>query len=248
MSDNLNYGYILQEQKSEHKIPVFRRLKIKQKEMYQASGNTLDFFYLPCTKTNYYEEKSIKKLIELLRKQKTEYIAFEPNLSKHISFFQEKNFCVIDGSSIKKHLLAQAFFSYLKTNKINVEKTGVHLCANTMKDIEFFFDKISKINTTFTMCTENEKFYSNILQKYGIAVHFSDNVFNKIIIYYSGKIPYSTNSHLIDLSAGNYKISCTKFPDLFQNITPVEAELLIRMNFSSCDAGFYDSGVKITYL
>lgn len=243
----MNYGYILREEKSVQKFSVFHRLKIKHKKLYQASGNMLNFFYLPYTKNKYYEEKSIKKLIESLKQQKTEYIAFESNLLKYTSFFQEKNFCVINGASIKKHLLVQSFFSYLKTNKIDTEKIGIHLCANNMNDISFFFDKISKINTTFTMCSENEMFYDSILKKYGIAVHFSDNVFNKIVICYNGKIPYSTNSHLIDLSVGNYKISCSNFPDLFSNITPTEAELLIRMNYSSCDAGFYDSGIKITY-
>lgn len=244
----MNYGYILQEQKSAQKFSAFRRLKIKQKEMYKTPENMLNFFYLPCTKNKHHEEKAIKKLIECLKQEKTEYIAFEPDLSKHASFLKEQNFFVIDGSAITKHLLVQAFFSYLKTNKTDITKIGVHLCANNMNDISFFFDKISKINTTFTMCTENEMFYDSILKKYGIAVHFSDNVFNKIIIYYNGKIPYSTNSHLIDLPLGNYKISGTNFPDLFQNITPAEAELLIRMNYSSCDTGFYDSGIKIAFL
>ena len=210
--------------------------------MYENAGNALDFFYLPNTK-----EKAIKKLIDFLKEEKIEYIALEQDLYKYALFFQEKNFFVIDGSSIKKHLLVHAFFSYLKTSKTDVEQTGVHICANNMNDINFFFDKISKMNTTFTMCNENERFYDKILKKYGIAVHFTDNVFNKIIICCNGKVPYNINSHLIDLSAESYKISCAKFPDLFQNITPVEAELLIRMNYSSCDAGFYDSGVKITY-
>ncbi len=246
MSDSLNYGYILTEEKNAQKFSVFRRLKIKYKQVYQNYENTLYLFYLPYTKNKHYKEKSLKKLIECLKQEKTKYIAFEPDLLKYASFLKEENFCVIDGSSLKKHLLLQGFFSYIKTKKIDIEKTGVHLCANNMKDISFFFDKISTLNTTFTMCTENEIFYDDILKKYGIAVHFSDNIYNKIIVCHSGKIPYSTNSHLIDLSLGNYKISCSNFPDLFPNITPVEAELFIRINYSSCDTGFYDSGVKIT--
>ncbi len=240
----MNYGYILQEEKSKNKFSWFYRPKIKYKEVYKTSENTLNFFYFPHPHNNSSETKYIKQLIEILKQHNTEYILFEPDLSNHTSFFREKNFVVLDGTSVKKHLLLQAFFSYIKTNQTNVEKTGIHLCADKLEDIYFFFDKISKINTVFSMCTENERFYNNILKKYGIAVHFSDNVCNKIIICYNGKIPYSSNSHIIDLSVGNYKISCSKFPDIFSKITPAEAELLIRMNYPSFDTGFYDSGIK----
>ena len=243
----MNYGYILQEEKNAQTFSVFHRLKINYIEAYQTCENTLNFFYLPYPKNVSFEEKCIKKLVNLLKYHETKHIAFESHLSKYIPIFQDTGFCVTDGSLIKKHLLVQAFFSYLKTNKIDTEKTGIHLCVNTMNDIDFFFDKISKINAVFSMCTENEKFYGNILNKYGIAVHFSDNVYNKIIICHNGNVPYNTNSNLLDLSVGNYKISCANFPDLFSNITPVEAELFIKMNYSSCDTGFYDSGIKITY-
>ncbi|MBR2878519.1 MAG: hypothetical protein IKB92_05400 [Clostridia bacterium] len=180
----------------------------------------------------------------LLKQHKTEYIAFEPALSHYASFFQENGFNVFDGSSIKKHLLVQRLFAYIKAKQIDIEKTGIHLCADNINDIDFFFEKISKLNTVFSMDRYNEKFYDSILKKYGIAVHFSDTVCNKIIIGHNGKIPYSTNSHLIDLYSGNYKIICTKFPCLFPDFTPTEAELLLRMNYPSCDEGFYDSGIK----
>lgn len=242
----MNYGYILPDDKYEKNFSLFRKSKIKRKEIYQTSGNILISFYLPHSRKKSYEEKTIKKLIYFLKQYQIEYIAFAVGLSKYTALFREKGFYVIDGSAIKNHLLAQGFFAYLKTNRTDTEKTGIHLCANNMKDIDFFFDRISKINTVFSMCTENESYYSNILKKYGIAVHFSDNVSNKIIIYHSGEIPRAVNSHTIGLSSGNYKITCSKFPNLFPEITPAEAELLLRMNYSSCDSGFYDSGIKIT--
>lgn len=240
----MHYGYILQSNVNKQKFPVFSRPKIKMQEKYKTADNILNFFYLSYKNRNSHDQKTAKKLMALLKQHKTEYIAFEPALSHYASFFQENGFNVFDGSSIKKHLLVQRLFAYIKAKQIDIEKTGIHLCADNINDIDFFFEKISKLNTVFSMDRYNEKFYDSILKKYGIAVHFSDTVCNKIIIGHNGKIPYSTNSHLIDLYSGNYKIICTKFPCLFPDFTPTEAELLLRMNYPSCDEGFYDSGIK----
>lgn len=239
----MNYGYILQKEKTEHKTSFFRMFKTEQKEMYKTHENLLNFFYLPYTTKKRSEEKAVKKLIKHLKQEKTDYIAFAPDLLKLVTVFKAENFYVIDGSTATKHLLVQALFSYQKT-KADVQKSGIHICADNMNDISFFFDQICKIDTTFSMCTENAKFHENILKKYGIAVHFSDNVYNKIIVYYNGTIPRHTNSHLIDLSLENYKITCEKYPDLFQKITPVEVELLIRMCNLSFNDEFHNSGIK----
>ena len=240
----MHYGYILQGNVNKQKFPVFSRPKIKMQEKYKTADNILNFFYLSYKNRNLYNKKTTKKLMDFLKQHKTKYIAFEPALSNFSSLFQENGFSVIDGSSIKKHLLVQRFFSYIKVNQIDIEETGIHLCADNMNDIVFFFNKLSALTTTFSMCSDNERFYDSILKKHGIAVHFSDNVCNKIIICHNGKIPRNTNSHLIDFSAKNYKILCSRSPNLFPDFTAAEAELFIRMNYPSCDEGFYDSGIK----
>ncbi|MBR2471120.1 MAG: hypothetical protein IKB55_00410, partial [Clostridia bacterium] len=114
------YGYILQGNVNKQKFPVFSRPKIKMQEKYKTADNILNFFYLSYKNRNSHDQKTAKKLMALLKQHKTEYIAFEPALSHYASFFQENGFNVFDGSSIKKHLLVQRLFAYIKAKQIDI--------------------------------------------------------------------------------------------------------------------------------
>ena len=132
MSDMLNYGYILPPQKPDTKFSFFRRPKIICKEMHKTENNALFFFYVPELKKG--------KLIGVLRQYNIEYIGLHPLFEKP----ELPGFKIVDGTNINRHLLLQAFFSYIKEKSVDIEKTGIHICASSTSDIYFLFDKISK--------------------------------------------------------------------------------------------------------